>query len=281
MHVVDIVNRNPNPGPWSEGDNIPWNEPEFSQRMLAEHLTQAHNAASRRFEIVDAHVDWVHRQLLKQKPSRVLDLGCGPGLYSNRLAQLGHRCTGIDFGPASIAYARGTAQGESLTAEFVHADLRQADFGRGYDLAMLIYGEFNIFNADDARHILQKTERALQSGALLLLEPHTYAAVRNFGHAPAHWSSSTGGLFSAQPHLVLTESMWQPDTQTTTRRYFVVDAATGGVTRYAQTFQAYTIAQYRQLLAESGFEIIDILPALGGTPPGLQPNLFAVVAQKM
>ena len=28
--LVDIVNRTPKPAPWSEGDNIPWNDPEFS-----------------------------------------------------------------------------------------------------------------------------------------------------------------------------------------------------------------------------------------------------------
>ncbi|MCP4589836.1 MAG: hypothetical protein GY842_03755 [bacterium] len=28
------------PAPWSEGDNITWNDPEFSERMLIEHLTQ-------------------------------------------------------------------------------------------------------------------------------------------------------------------------------------------------------------------------------------------------
>ena len=27
------------PEPWDEGDNIPWNEPGFSRRMLREHLT--------------------------------------------------------------------------------------------------------------------------------------------------------------------------------------------------------------------------------------------------
>ncbi|MEZ4663117.1 MAG: methyltransferase domain-containing protein [Caldilineaceae bacterium] len=278
MHLIDIINRDPHPAPWAEGDNIPWHEPEFSRRMLAEHLTQAHNAASRRFEIIDAHVAWMHADLLKEKRARILDLGCGPGLYSNRLARLGHRCVGIDFSPASIEYARQTALEEALDCVFVPSDLRQADFGVGFDLVTLIYGELNIFRPADARHLLRKMQQALKPGGLLLLEPHTYAAVRSFGDAPARWSSSTGGLFSAQEHLVLTESMWQPDTQTTTRRHYVVDAVSGRVTRYAQTFQAYTIAEYRDLLTECGFRTANMFPALGGTPPGLQPDIFAIVA---
>lgn len=34
MDLLDWIRRNPSPEPWSEGDNITWNEPEFSERML-------------------------------------------------------------------------------------------------------------------------------------------------------------------------------------------------------------------------------------------------------
>ena len=33
--ILDIVDRNPTPAPWSEGDNFPWDDPWFSKRMLA------------------------------------------------------------------------------------------------------------------------------------------------------------------------------------------------------------------------------------------------------
>jgi hypothetical protein len=33
--ILDIVDRNPTPAPWSEGDNFPWDDPGFSKRMLA------------------------------------------------------------------------------------------------------------------------------------------------------------------------------------------------------------------------------------------------------
>jgi hypothetical protein len=57
---------------------IPWNEPEFSRRMLREHLSQEHDRASRRFAVVDAHVERIDETLLAGRASRVLDLGCGP-----------------------------------------------------------------------------------------------------------------------------------------------------------------------------------------------------------
>jgi protein-S-isoprenylcysteine O-methyltransferase Ste14 len=51
--ILDIVNRSPKPVPWSEGDNIPWDEPGFSDRMLAEHLSQDHDLASRKSVTID------------------------------------------------------------------------------------------------------------------------------------------------------------------------------------------------------------------------------------
>jgi 2-polyprenyl-3-methyl-5-hydroxy-6-metoxy-1,4-benzoquinol methylase len=78
--------------------------------MLHEHLSQDHDAASRRGATIDRQVAWIHGALLLAgTPTRVLDLGCGPGLYAERLAALGHRCVGVDVSPASIAFARARA----------------------------------------------------------------------------------------------------------------------------------------------------------------------------
>ena len=112
LNFSDLINRQPSPVPWAEGDNIPWDEPGFSKRMLREHLRQDHDAASRRSEKIDQHVAWIHDEVLSGHNTKILDLGCGPGLYSSRLAKLGHDCTGIDFSPASITYAQEQAQQE-------------------------------------------------------------------------------------------------------------------------------------------------------------------------
>ena len=114
LKLLDIINRQRVPQPWAEGEKIPWNDPGFSGRMLNEHLSQEHDAASRRFEIIDRHVGWIHEQVLGGNPTCILDLGCGPGLYTSRLAKLGHRCVGIDFSPASIAHAREHGESHEL-----------------------------------------------------------------------------------------------------------------------------------------------------------------------
>ncbi len=246
--------------------------------MLNEHLSQAHDAASRRFTTIDRHVDWIHSTLLSQQPTSILDLCCGPGFYASRLAHLGHTIFGIDYSPASIEYAVATAAREQLSCTYDFQDVRKAEYPHGMGLVMLIYGEFNVFRPADAVMILDKAWQALTPGGLLLLEPHPWSVVKRLGDAPPSWYSSPGGLFSDDPHLVLKENFWDELTNTATMRYFVLDVGSGEITPYAQSMQAYSDDEYRELLASHGFSDIQILPGLLGDDS--PQELMAIVARK-
>lgn len=280
MDLLPIINRESNPLPWSEGDNIPWHEPGFSSRMLFEHLSQDHNAASRRFEIIDEHVTWIHQKLLSREPARILDLGCGPGFYTNRLAKSGHICQGIDYSPASISYARHEAGLSALSSSYVLGDIRTANYGENFDLVLLIYGELNVFRPEDARLILKKANRALLDGGLLLLEVHQFEAIRQRGLAPPKWHTADGGLFSSGPHICLKESFWRPEETTATIWYYVLDVTADEVLRYGQSLLAYTDDQYHEILQEHGFGEVEHFPSLGGSQDDSSADFFVMVAHK-
>ncbi len=279
MDLLDIVRRTSRPKPWAEGDNIPWNEPAFSERMLKEHLSQSHDAASRRSETIDRHVQWIHGDLLSGQQSRILDLGCGPGLYLQRLARLGHECVGIDFSPASIAYAAEEAKRQDLGIVYSKEDLRSAEFGTGFDLVMLIFGELNVFAPQDAEAILRKACDALTHRGSLLLEVHSFDAIRRRGQESPSWYSAESGLFSDGPHVCLQENSWDDGTRTATTRYYIVDVATGDVTRHAQSFQAYSDDEYESLLVGCGFAGVRRYQSLTGTEEGTE-DLTVLVGSK-
>jgi len=247
--------------------------------MLEHHLTQEHDLASRRFEIIDRHVDWIQSRL-GGKPSRILDLACGPGLYSSRLARLGHICRGIDFGPASIRYAREPALKEGLDVEYVLEDIRTADYGEDNDLVLFIYGEFNVFKPADIKRVLRKAYDSLKEGGVFVVEPNRYETVKREGTNPASWYSSHGGLFSPKPHLCLMENFWDQERGVTTTRYYIVDAETGDVTLHASSMVAYTREELERMLRGVGFKDVVFYESLSGGEVDLDENLEVVEARK-
>jgi len=280
MKIDTIINRSLPPTPWAEGEKIPWNDPSFSERMLNEHLSQEHDMASRRSAIIDRHVTWIHETCLNGFPSRILDLGCGPGLYLQRLAQPGHTCVGVDFAPASIKYARSQAAEAGLKIEYIQGDIRTVDYGESFDLVMIVFGEFNVFKRKDAQTLLGRINQTLVPGGKIILEPQTYDIIEKEGNRSPSWHTELGGIFSKKPHLWLEEHFWHPDCHAATTRYFIIDAATGAVDRFASTCQAYTDDDYDLLLANAGFSEIQRFPSLAGTEKDRQEGLVVLMAKK-
>ena len=258
---------------------IPWDDPDFSTRMLREHLAQVHDRASRRFEIIDRQVAWIHGSVLQGKPGRILDLGCGPGLYTSRLARLGHHCVGVDFSPASIAHAEAEARDAGLACTYQLADLRSVDFERdfehGFDAALLLFGEVNTFAPAELESLLGRVRGAVRDEGKLVLEPQSSEAVQATGEEPPVWTAQGAGLFSDAPHLTLRESAWHPEQSATTERYFVYGAA-GTPRVYAQSTRAYSDAELEALLTTAGFAIIGHYESIGDES---EADLFGLVAE--
>ena len=278
--VLDIVDRTPKPAPWSEGDNIPWDDPGFSERMLAEHLSQEHDLASRKSETIDHHVEWIFSEVLGSRPARLLDLACGPGLYTVRLARIGCECVGIDFSPASIRHARDIAAAEAdLSCTYHQADVRDGLFGEGFDLGMMVYGQFNVFPRNRGLEILKKAHGALKPGGSLLLEVQSREQIQQAGESAPSWYSAQSGLFSETPHIVLQENFWDADAGASTTRFSIIDGQTGTVSTYALSNEAYTEHELTDALRLAGFKDVERFPSLSGEAVAGEQDLPVVVAR--
>jgi SAM-dependent methyltransferase len=237
---------------WNRAYKIPWDDPDFSRRMLNEHLSQDHDMASRRSEWIDRQVTWIHEHLLEATPSSILDLGCGPGFYSHRLGRLGHDCRGIDFGPASIEYALQHRPDESA-CHFTLGDIRQMEFGGPYDLAMVLYGEMNVFSPAEVRQILGACCAACRVGGRLMIEPYAPPAVEALGTAEASEYECKSGLFSDRPHRCRTENQWFANEQVAIQTFTITETRSGQSQTYRSTTKAWSDDQLASLLTEAGF----------------------------
>ncbi|TVO90711.1 class I SAM-dependent methyltransferase [Shewanella algae] len=232
---------------------IPWNDADFSQRMLENHLSQEHDWASRKLAVIERQVDWLCSQLAPG--AKVLDLGCGPGFYTQLLAKRGFCCTGVDFSPASIAYAQQQAQAAGLDIDYQLLDVRSYRPTKKFDFIMMTFGELNVFSAADAKSLLKDCANWLTPNGKLLVEVHSFDEVKRQGQAEPSWQRHSQGLFLDAPHLLLTEHAWDEALQTSSTLFWVIEE-NGKVARFGSRMQAWQDEEYLQLLNECGFNKI-------------------------
>lgn len=91
-------------------------------------------------------------------------------------------------------------------------------------------------------------------------------------------SCNPSGSAESHPWANILTPHWPVKAATT--RYFIVDASTGDVTQHAQSYQVYTDAQYRALLAECGFQDVEFLSSFGETEAEPHSDLITIVARK-
>ncbi|MEK6758309.1 MAG: class I SAM-dependent methyltransferase [Deltaproteobacteria bacterium] len=88
--------------------------------------------------------DRIERELLfsmvdVRQGERILDAGCGTGIYSIELARRGGRVTAIDASSEMIGQARAKALKEGLNIDFIKADALRLPFPEGhFDLVISV-----------------------------------------------------------------------------------------------------------------------------------------------
>lgn len=255
------------PEPWVGGGNLPWDDEAFSRRMLREHLDESHGAASRVRAEREMQLGWIWDKLGLAPEQALLDVTCGPGLYAVPLAQQGLDVLGVDFGPASIAYARELAaqEGVAQRCRFVQEDVREADFGvEAFDAALFLYGQAAVFERSEARALLEKIGRALRPGGRLCLELLDQEKVDK--KESSWWYADDKGLWGDGPFLSLGQRFWYPDEMISCERYFTLHVETGELDEILLCDQTYGIQEMVELLQSCGFGEVDVFKAWDGLP---------------
>jgi len=224
--LADLMPHLTKPALYAPGTASLWDDDHVSKGMLAAHLDPFGDAASRNHAFLDASVAWIATLAPPAQFPRLLDLGCGPGLYATRFDAAGYQVTGVDFSRRSIAHARAEAKAAGRTIEYRRQDYRGLDERECYDVVTLLHCDYAALSAADRRRLVIAVRRALRAGGQFVLDVFT-----DRRRQPEHRSWQVcpdGGFFSERPYVCLHAVYQYADADRTELRQDVV-VTEGGI----------------------------------------------------
>ncbi|MFD1362993.1 class I SAM-dependent DNA methyltransferase [Lentibacillus salinarum] len=104
----------------------------------------------------------------------VVDLGCGTGQITTKLAQSGYRMTGVDYSSEMLSVAEQHASSKHVPVHWIQQDLRELAGVENQDMAISYCDVMNyITGEDDIRTVFANAAVALKPGGLFIFDVHS------------------------------------------------------------------------------------------------------------
>ncbi len=262
------------PAPYETGEPL-WTHPHIATEMLKAHLDPTTDAASYKPDTIRRICAHLTDAMQLAAGSRVVDLGCGPGLYCHHLAASGVVATGIDQSENSLRHARELCGGQH--AEFMQANYLQPFGENAFDAALLISQDYGALPPAMRAALLANVRQALRSGGLFALDVCTPAALTARGGQPsAGWEAAQAGFWRPHPYLMLHEAHVYPEIPALCDLYAVLDDRFAVYRVWQNCFSPEMLTRE---LAAAGFRVTAVWSDLTGAPYRGDSTTVAVLAQ--
>lgn len=255
-----------------------WTSPDISEMLLRFHLDGEVDVASRRTDFIEASVDWMVAAFELGPGRRVIDLGCGPGLYTNRLARTGASISGVDFSARSIEHARSAAAGEGLAVEYLLGDYLAIELQPGYDLALMIMCDYCALSPSQRRRLLERVGLILAPGGAFLFDVYSLAAFETWEEQVAYGPGLMDGFWSARPYHGFLNTFRYEAEKVVLEKYTIVEAA--GTREYLNWFQHYDVAGLTAEVEAAGLTVSAVHGDVAGAPFEASAPEFCVVVER-
>lgn len=255
-----------------------WDDPYISQSMLEAHLDPNHDAASRRPDIIDKTVRNLFETGVLKSGKKVLDLGCGPGLYAEKISRAGAEVVGLDISQSSIEYAVRMAMASGLNIDYRCMNFFDMSFTGEFDAVIQVYGELCTFSDELRDNLLRLIYKALKKDGVFVFDVSTRKQRMKAGLKNG-WYISDGGFWRPGRHLLLEHGFDYPDKNVWLDQYMVIDDYSISV--YRNWLHDYSLDAIAGVLTEAGFAVEQIWNDLTGSFFSEDGDWIALVSKKI
>jgi 2-polyprenyl-3-methyl-5-hydroxy-6-metoxy-1,4-benzoquinol methylase len=246
--------------------------------MLRYHLNAEIDLSSRRGEFIDRSVAWISSQFNITPATKIADFGCGPGLYTNRLAKQGAKVTGIDFSKTSIEYASKVATGEEVITNYVNQNYLDFETEDRFELILMIMCDFCALSPEQRKLMLRKFHSLLLPGGCVLLDVYSLNAYEHREEATSYGLNLLDGFWSPEMYYGFLNTFKYDEKKVILDKYTIVEAArTRTVYNWLQYFSPEAL---QKELGRAGFVEQKLYGDVAGTSFDESLDEFAVVGRR-
>lgn len=254
-----------------------WNDEYISRQMLKAHLDPDFDGASRRLSFIEESVEWMKEIVPPATNPRLLDIGCGPGIYAEKLTQMGYHVTGIDFSKRSIEYARQSAINKKLDISYVYQNYLEMGLKKTFDFATMIYCDYGVLPPGERQVILSKIHEHLKPGGKLLLDVFSMRKFCRFREQQTWEVCPEGGFWCEDEYLALSGFYKYPDNVTLD---FISVVSRNGITPYYLWNTYFSRETLTEEAETAGFKVRGIYGDVAGRDWQPESDTLAILMEK-
>ncbi|WP_237110350.1 cyclopropane-fatty-acyl-phospholipid synthase family protein [Nonomuraea sp. MG754425] len=254
-----------------------WTDEHISGRMLAAHLDPHLDSASNRIDVVERVSAWLVDRFDLRDGRRVADFGCGPGLYTGRIARTGARVTGLDLSRRSLDHAVTAAREDGRTIRYLCQDYLSYRDAERYDLVLMVMRDYCALAPAARRALLRTVREHLADGGAFAFDVDAPPAFDAVEERAVYAPSLMDGFWSARPYFGFHNTFRYERARVSLDKYEIVEEERRRT--FYNWVRYFTPAELTAELNGAGFTAVDILGDLTGARYDPGAPLFAAVAR--
>ncbi|WP_270179352.1 class I SAM-dependent DNA methyltransferase [Alkalihalobacillus sp. CinArs1] len=227
----------------------------------------------------DAPYDkWLELVMNERSRGKVLDLGCGTGECSIRLAEKGYDVTAVDLSEQMLSVAHDKAMRNNVNVHLIQQDMRELETNEQYDVITIFCDSLNyVVEEDGVKSTFQRIYNHLKQDGILLFDVHSLHKINDLfvGQTFASndedisfiWNSFSGGETGSVEHDLS----------------FFLETDEGLYERFDELHvqRTFHLEEYTRWLEESGFSDIKVTADfLNHTPTDTSERIFFKACKK-
>jgi len=254
-----------------------WTNEHTAKEMLKYHLNESIDVSSRNKNFIENSVEWICANFKVDNDTMIADFGCGPGLYSNSLAEKGAIVTGIDFSENSINYAKKSAAEKALKVDYIVDNYLEFDTSRRFDLILMIMCDFCALSPGQRKRLLSKFKKFLKPNGSVLLDVYSLNSFNMKEESAGYEWNQLNGFWSPDDYYCFVNTFKYKKEKITLDKYTIIEESQKRVVY--NWLQHYDEEMLVNEFETNGFNVIELFSDVAGKTHHPQSTEIAIVAK--